>query len=901
MPQKQHSKVLKSTLLAGAATIGVILVSIGCGNSSSFSAKIPGKEPELAAADAEAQIEHGFSLAPKNALYGPGRAIVLKTAVTLLGNTVSVPEDVGKSWTVTILDESGSVLAQDVPVGEVTVSLSKPRVEEPLTARFTRNGSDLLGRAEARVLFDLEAPRGSVNWWPAADADPAEVRWNFGRTEDIDFAKSSVLVCNSADAAQLSKDEFLARGQAPGPLPQGCDVVAQGDALRSGVAKLQAEALADLARAPQAVIFVLAQDNVGNAAVVEGVRYDVGEAVLVLEAKGPEQPVLKSQEATLDLALFRQVASSRSSLSGESWTLEVTSDKGKKLTINPFVSALALDSSLLQEGRQTVRLQAFAKDDAVLAQQRLRFPSNEVIFQWTVDSSAPVVTAPVVSLDGQGQLFGGTPVRLQWSVNDLSPIVQQIVESSIDGGVTWSEFVRMESNAQTVTKAWPGLRSQKTPKVMFRVKATDALGFRGVSPATTWREQFFNLAVLTKSVQCFWCHMRIVGDVGAIFPSNPPSVHSIAGQGFRLSGRFFSNVDFPGALMPPAVPEAQRVPNYTNSPLLVFPKNNEWPDLSFDKLRPQVSGLLQGWDPIKRQAIAVDRSFKGHLVLTGTAENPIKVSGEVLIEGDLVLSGHYTGLGTIYANNIFVPNDLVAKNSAFPFSEDEATAMDEAKRSITVGRDGLYLGAIGDVVVGAPESTINNGCLNASGTQGTPYVTCPSVMTMPTNSGVRTPYSWLPRETFKALGRRAVFPEITVYATTTTVSPQTRKHVVQVDSPHQPGVGTDDLSSDRTSMEVSRVDAFLYAGGKTQIRVYVNLLLNGGVMSPNLDLISTYTHTVGQWSRELPSGYRLGSNPGELLPINVFNGLDMRRNEIRFDWRLRAGGSGLEALKRYFE
>jgi hypothetical protein len=104
-------------------------------------------------------------------------------------------------------------------------------------------------------------------------------------------------------------------------------------------------------------------------------------------------------------------------------------------------------------------------------------------------------------------------------------------------------------------------------------------------------------------------------------------------------------------------------------------------------------------------------------------------------------------------------------------------------------------------------------------------------------------------------------------------------------------------------MEVSQVDAFLYAGSRTQIRVYVNVLINGGIMSPTLDLISSFTHNPNGWKNRIPTGYRVGSsvNPGELLPVNSLNNLDLTKNEIRFDWRLRAGGFGLESLKEYFE
>lgn len=908
-------------------TLGALVTCIAsaCGTST-FGSKSVIKEPEEAAADTTAQIAYSFSLAAKRALHNKSSPTVLEANVAF-GNKKDnfVSGKAAESWTVTIIDTKGTVLAKDAPLGAIDIKIPEPGKEEKVTAQFINRQAGIpSGRAEAKVLFDLEAPAGSLTWWPAADAEPAQLRWSFDRSEDVDFAKSGLAVCSTADSAQKLAEQFKAVGSIPEPITEGCTIISTGSALGGSVAKAESPQVAGIAAAPGATALLLVRDQVGNTEVVKGSKLENGEAALVLEATTPNTGTLKSRQATIALALFRQVAAARTAVSGDSWSVLIKSDRINpetkqeyELRFNPFVAEVVLDSSFLQEGKQRVTVQAEAKDPIVLERERLRFPSNEIIFDWTIDTNSPVVTPPIVNLEGAGQLFGGTLVRLQWSVTDVSAISEQKIEFSKDGGATWANFYESNSNSQTLIKAWPGATTEKTPKVMFRVRAKDSQGFEGVSAATTWREQFFNLAVLTKSVECFWCHMQIVGDVGGIFepadprvPNVPKTIHQSAGLGFKVTGKFYSNIDFPvnnvpeliGTWKPPmesAIPQTQRVTNYKNSPLPIFPKDNKWPDLSFDKLRPKTDGLLHGTNAVTGAPVTIDRFMKGNLAIIGTPENPIRISGEVLIEGDLVIAGNYTGLGTIYASNVFVANDLKAKNSAFPFAADESEAMEQAKKAIADKKDGFYLAAINSVIVGAPEAKARKGCADVPETGI--LQTCPTEIDL-TDSGIATPYSWLPRRDFKALGRRAAFPELEIYSISG-IAPAKQKFIARFDTPHQPGVGTDDLSSDRTSMEVSQVDAFLYAGSRTQIRVYVNVLINGGIMSPMLELISSFTHNPGGWTNRIPNGYRVGSaiNPDELLPVNSNNNLDLRKNEIRFDWRLRAGGFGLESLKEYFE
>jgi hypothetical protein len=81
----------------------------------------------------------------------------------------------------------------------------------------------------------------------------------------------------------------------------------------------------------------------------------------------------------------------------------------------------------------------------------------------------------------------------------------------------------------------------------------------------------------------------------------------------------------------------------------------------------------------------------GSLVLVGTPERPIEIEGDLLVDGDLVISGFVRGVGRIVARgNVHVPSDIVLLDGS-------TTA---AGRTFGVGADGLPNG-LGLVAAGA--------------------------------------------------------------------------------------------------------------------------------------------------------------------------------------------------------
>ncbi|MBI4602803.1 MAG: hypothetical protein HY721_12675 [Planctomycetes bacterium] len=93
---------------------------------------------------------------------------------------------------------------------------------------------------------------------------------------------------------------------------------------------------------------------------------------------------------------------------------------------------------------------------------------------------------------------------------------------------------------------------------------------------------------------------------------------------------------------------------------------------------------------------------KRHLYLEGTAVNPIRLDGPVVVRGSVIISGYVTGQGSIFAGgNVYVPKSLVYVNAPAtprPASNDQATV--EAWRQAAASKDALGLYSAEHIVIG---------------------------------------------------------------------------------------------------------------------------------------------------------------------------------------------------------
>ncbi len=91
----------------------------------------------------------------------------------------------------------------------------------------------------------------------------------------------------------------------------------------------------------------------------------------------------------------------------------------------------------------------------------------------------------------------------------------------------------------------------------------------------------------------------------------------------------------------------------------------------------------------------------GCLVLVGTLSNPIKLNGPVVVEGDVIIGGYFTGQGTIYAGrNIHIIKDVIATNPPVWLHPDTASVFTNTTLPKNLNRDFLGLCAKGAVVFG---------------------------------------------------------------------------------------------------------------------------------------------------------------------------------------------------------
>ena len=75
------------------------------------------------------------------------------------------------------------------------------------------------------------------------------------------------------------------------------------------------------------------------------------------------------------------------------------------------------------------------------------------------------------------------------------------------------------------------------------------------------------------------------------------------------------------------------------------------------------SGVIQSVSSgVNSKVEKITKTFKGNLILDGKS-SPLMLSGEVFVDGDVVIRGKYKGTGTIYAQNIFIVDDLIAVSS----------------------------------------------------------------------------------------------------------------------------------------------------------------------------------------------------------------------------------------------
>lgn len=351
--------------------------------------------------------------------------------------------------------------------------------------------------------------------------------------------------------------------------------------------------------------------------------------------------------------------------------------------------------------------------------------------------------------------------------------------------------------------------------------------------------KIFNAAMLTREPTCIFCHTRIYGDIGGIdFDASLQEVTNV-----KLYGRLFANAAIPPGLQKIVEP-AKQFPSYQNKPIAIFPEAKDgkvrFPLLSATALRGKVQGKL------KLGGTVVNKEHRGNLSLVAKPGEAIEIDGEVFIDGIVVLAGTYKGVGTIYAQSVYIVDDLKAASSVFPYPEDEAVAMAKAAADVAAGRDALRIGAIRYVNIGDPDQARSPfvGQFAKAGAAGVADQT-------PIDLAKELP------ELYKVTERAQLLALTTPFTGSVSVNP-----------PYDQG----------TWLDATVVEAFLYSSNAILWRSRAApFVLHGGFIAPNLMFVSR-------------AGTDIWGGPANKEKPNI----------IRYDYRLRAGGGGFEAIRDLF-
>jgi len=256
----------------------------------------------------------------------------------------------------------------------------------------------------------------------------------------------------------------------------------------------------------------------------------------------------------------------------------------------------------------------------------------------------------------------------------------------------------------------------------------------------------FELALLSETTNCMYCHMQVNGDVGSLeflrpgFGLEGEFGHG-SGAGSTIEGNLYAaknitsdntnlNDDRAVKLINGAEVKGQVEVN-SASPKLPSDIDRDgdvdWPAIERESARVNSKGSLTVASASDGSGVVgvplggsvsndatrltgFNEIYDGNLILVGTEDNPINLQDSVFIEGDVVIEGYVTGTGTIYAGrNVYVSGDLKTLNppdkpgqgACSNVAPSEADAADKcAKLNILAQKDTLNLGARGSVIIG---------------------------------------------------------------------------------------------------------------------------------------------------------------------------------------------------------
>lgn len=739
-------------------------------------------------------------------------------------------------------------------LGANAIDFSQVEGQTLVEANFVRQDGRT-GRARESIFVDGSPPRVSLIELTTTPAgDMRSLYWSAVDNLLIEPKRTTLYACveGTPDILVGSFDE-LSR------LPANCAIALRAEEINAlgEQINVKSQSIAGSVYPPARLnYFLFAEDSVGLTAATPMTPAARVSSILTLDADEKGLLFTNQTSMTLHLKLTHLERGVATAVHADAqlwpkYSLSIQRQPGNADSTSTFNAQPALTIPPVDD-TYIYRLSSRHGDSDTL--------SNQKQLTIVLDRVPPLVTDVQVQTRS-GILDATTPVTVSWNAQDLNGIARQILEVQIKGETTWRKISDINATDRTATFTWGNL-----PRKGFsaRVTAIDPAGNSGMGSSAPWSPQIFNVAVLTSSVECFYCHMRIEGDVAGInFPPNAVmDQRGDTGENFQILGKLYATNAVPDLFKRQIAAGTMAVSggfveNYDNASVKVFPSEKDangipvFPKLTVDQLKPRVNGTVVNGDGTR-----YSRIFEGNLTLLGTAQAPIVLNGEFLVTGDLIIKGVYKGIGSVYAKNVYIPDDLRSidclpgsNTCPFPFAgvtEDEKIA--SAKLAIQQKKSALYLAGLRQTVVGGVS-------LNWGFT-------------------LENPYTWYPEAQYRNLCTQGAY--------------LTNSDATRFNTPGQfyDPTSTADI---RARCEVSRVDAFLYGHDRITWRAYGNFLINGGFVGYQAALLSTVP-------------YRMFHNgvPAR-IPVNGRNSMPANQNVIRYDWRLRAGGQGFESLKMLFD
>ncbi len=191
-------------------------------------------------------------------------------------------------------------------------------------------------------------------------------------------------------------------------------------------------------------------------------------------------------------------------------------------------------------------------------------------------------------------------------------------------------------------------------------------GFPPGSDAAETAKKLPKFGMLVNDLRCGLCHVKVRGDVAstrtvdALWPESKAEVVGtwFAAQDFIPKEALTASGGLKTNYVGPEVPKA-------------------FPTLDYNAVRAKVKGKIT-----QSGSTIVDKAKDGNVVLAGTAANPIVITNDVFISGDVVIVGVYKGNGTIYTTgNVYIPANLKANKSPFPYPDDATAALAKANEA----------------------------------------------------------------------------------------------------------------------------------------------------------------------------------------------------------------------------